>query len=150
MQRDAVISKWEAARSETQGILREAARQMKLLTYTDLASMLTTYDLEPRSPELARLLCELFIDDLRSGSPILASLVVGQRTGRPGKGYFRLARSCCRITDDESFWLSEVTASFEQYSSKRSHPRRPKVSAVQVKAKLSEEKVNDFIMSFFD
>jgi hypothetical protein len=147
---EVAVSEWAAALDETDGILKDAARRKKLLTYSDLASSVTTYDLEPRSPELARLLCELLISDVKAGKPILASLVVGHRSGRPGKGYFRLARSCFRFTDDEEFWLGEVKASFDQYSSKPADYRRPKAHAIQTKPQLSDEKVNEFIMSFFD
>lgn len=150
MSSEGLASVWTAALAETESILQDAARRGKLLSYTDLASSVTTYDLEPRSPELARLLCELLISDVKSGKPILASLVVGLRSGRPGKGYFRLARNFFRFTDDEEFWLGEVTASFDQYSSKPARYSRPKASVIESKTRLSNEKVNDFIMSFFD
>lgn len=143
-------SDWGAALNETERILKDAARRRKLLTYADLASSVTTYELEPRSPELARLLCELLIGDVKARKPILASLVVGHRSGRPGKGYYRLARSLYGFTDDEAFWLGQVTRSFDQYSSKPSQNRRPKAPAIQPNSQLSDKKVDAFIMSFFD
>lgn len=141
---------WSEALSETDEILKSTARRKKLLTYAELASSVKTFDLEPQSLVLARLLCELLIRDARTGKPILSSLVINQRSGRPGKGFFRLARTLCRFTDDEDFWLGEVTASFDEYSSEPSRRRRRKAAAPQAKTSLSDEKVNDFIISFFD
>jgi hypothetical protein len=142
---------WSAALEETEALLKSAARDNKLLTYTELASSITTFDLEPRSTVLARLLCDLFFRDLRDGGPILASLVVNQRSGRPGKGFFRLARHFCGAVDDEEFWLGQVTAAFDEHSPVRSKHRRPKAPAIHSQATpADDEKINDFIMSFFD
>ena len=45
-------------------VLQTAARHRRVLTYADLAREASTaFDLGPSSPELARILCELLVDD---------------------------------------------------------------------------------------
>jgi hypothetical protein len=151
---DEAQQRWDRATRELENALEVAARDQRLFTYTDLVSEITAFPLDPRSPELARLLCERTSADVEADRPLLSSIVIGRRTNRPGKGFFQFARQYFRIEDDEVFWLGEVASVHDSY--RRMHrrarstttaPHRIRLAKVESLDTASEK---DFIMSFFD
>lgn len=129
-------------------VLQTAARHRRVLTYADLAREASTaFDLGPSSPELARILCELLVDDASNDRPLLSSLVINKQTGRPGKGFFRLARHYYRFRDDEQFWLDELTAAYEYYGAAARTSRRRRSGRRVPEVHISTE---SHILSFFD
>lgn len=144
---------WVRATEELERVLEVAAREQRLITYTDVVAEITALSLDPRSPELAKLLCERIITDVNSDQPLLSSIVIGRRTNRPGKGYFQFVRRYFRIEDDEVFWLGEVDSVHAYYRRRNRNSPAPTASRRirQAKAKsLNKSNEKDFIMSFFD
>jgi hypothetical protein len=69
--------------------------------------------------EIGRLLGEISEDEVKHGRPMLSSIVV-TKGGRPGPGYFELARHLGRLrgaTKEEElrFWEAEVKAVYEAW-----------------------------------
>lgn len=148
----------DVARTELEEALEDVAIRQSLCTYTDLVASIRSVALEPRSPELVRLLCERMVVDLQEERPLLSSLVVGRRTNRPGRGFFEFARRYVRIDDDDAFWLAEVTSSHGYYRRTRGRrqgvevPVRHHVAAATSaqSSPLMDLSDKDFILSFFD
>lgn len=145
---------WKRAARELNQALEEAARSQRLMSYTEAASAVRCARLDAHSVELVRLLCERVTADVQTGRPLLSSIVIGQRSNRPGKGFFRFAGQYFHIDDEEVFWLTEVDAVHRHYGrrSRRGHrdavpDRKVRAVALQNSVDVSE---TDFIMSFFD
>lgn len=144
---------WHRAAEELANALEGAASRLQLITYADVVSQINAFPLDPRSPQLARLLCERVIVDVENDRPLLSSIVIGRRTNRPGKGFFQFARQYFRIDDDEVFWLGEVASLHDSY---RRASRRAQPASISRRIRLAEAKTldsaneNDLIMSFFD
>ena len=147
---------WQVAMDELEAILQKTARVSGLITYGEVASHILSQPMGPHSPELAHLLCKMQVRDTESGSPLLTSLVVAQRTGRPGRGFFALAGAYFRIQDPEVFWLEEVALSHEAYGGSKNRSSRPTRSAESKRPVRNDQTVvpmadeKEFILSFFD
>jgi hypothetical protein len=144
---------WDRAALELEQVLEVAARDQRLVTYTDVVSEITAIPVHPRSTELARLLCERTVADVAGDRPLLSSIVIGQRTNRPGRGFFEFARGYFWIEDEEVFWLGEVASVHDEYRRRR---RRSDVASAAHRTRLMNTRPTDFasekdfIMSFFD
>jgi hypothetical protein len=137
------------ALKEIRAVLQSAAETERVLTYADLAREASTFiDLGPRSPELARLLCDLLIEDATNSHPLLASLVINRQTGRPGKGFFRLARHYYRFSDDEQFWLDELKSTYAFFGGSKNPTLRK--NRVMQKTRPANTSEAAHILSFFD
>lgn len=137
------------ALTDVRNVLRSAAKSGRVLTYADLAREASiSIELGPRSPELAKLLCELLIEDASNERPLLTSLVINRNTGRPGKGFFRLARHYYRFRDDEEFWLEELRSLYDYYGV--SEPRLIKRSRSAITSVDPRASTESHILSFFD
>ena len=142
------------ARIELDAILHETASKKTLISYAEVARRFRTFDLTPNSHLLARILCMQFLSDMQTQMPILSALVINQDTGRPGRGFFRLAHHYFEFEDDEVFWLQEVTAAFDYYAQtlqKRAKSRRTRTLATTATDPSSATKdLDSFIKSFFN
>ena len=144
---------WDRAARELENTLEVAAREQRLITYTDVVAGINAFALDPRSPELARLLCEQISADVENDRPLLPSIVIGHRDNRPGKGFFQFASQYFRIEDNEIFWLSEVASVHHFYRQMRRTARSTTASHRIRLAQLEDVDTSsekDFIMSFFD
>jgi hypothetical protein len=70
--------------------------------------------------EIGQLLGEIAEDEHNRGRPILTAVAVGV-SGRPGSGFFRLARLFGRLKDDlkaaeDAFWQSEKEAVYTTWA----------------------------------
>lgn len=145
---------WERASRELNQALEDAARAQRLMSYSEAASAVRCLRLDAHSVELVRLLCARVTVDVEADRPLVSSIVIGQRSNRPGKGFFRFAGQYFHIGDEELFWLTEVDAVHRHYGRRlrRGHSdpvpdRKVRIVAPQNSVDVSE---NDFIMSFFD
>lgn len=150
---DRAVQIWTRATTELQTLLEAVAHQQRLVTYTDVVSEISAISMEPRSTELARLMCERTAADAQEDRPLLSSIVIGRRTNRPGRGFFDFARKFFQFEDEETFWLTEVSAVHEAYR-RRSRRRRtlstPHRVRIETASPVTVEDEKDFIMSFFD
>jgi len=104
---------WEAAKKEGRDSLIECAKRQVLVAYTDLARELRSVQLDPHGLALAELLGEISKEENQADGIMLSVLVVHYEDGRPGKGFFVLARELDReFKDPETFWIEEVKREF--------------------------------------
>ena len=94
-------------------ILREAARARRLMTERDAIAALGWNDDGPeKRRQLAFLLNSVSTIQVRSHRvPMLAATIVSEDTGRPGRGFFALARGLGVLgaaEDEDRFWMAEL------------------------------------------
>ena len=101
---------WKAAKKEAREAMIAVARDAKVITYSDLAyRKIKSCTFEPHDPRLARMIGDISTDEDEAGRGMLSAVVVNKRDGRPGPGFFTLARSLGRDTDDElRCWNDEL------------------------------------------
>lgn len=96
-------------------LLVDAARRHVTVTYGDVAALM---GLPPRGNQMGKetghLLGELSAQEHAAGGPMISAVVVNS-AGRPGKGFFGLAKDLGKTFEDESdskmaFWRSERDA----------------------------------------
>lgn len=85
-------------------VLRDTARHRRSITYRELTDCLGGL-----VEDLAGLLRQVSTLEDDAGRRLLTALVV-QDTGRPGRGWFRLARDRGRVGSDDAIWRAEVDA----------------------------------------
>lgn len=98
--------------------LKEAARQKELITYKELAAAIgldwnKDYG---KCRQIFPILKDICTAEVEQGHPMLAAIVVRQKGGMPGAGFFALARKlgCYQGgTDSSKFWVAEREAVFE-------------------------------------
>lgn len=108
-----------------QAILVETARARRTISEGDVMARLGWNDHGPtRAMFFAFLLDSIgYIQNRIGAVPLLPALVICQTTGRPGRSFFDLARSCNRLTDaedEDAFWLRELAEVYSFWG--REHP----------------------------
>ncbi len=103
---------WEDAKRQARDAMIVAARSAKgMIAYGDLTAKITSLPLVPDSTGLRELLGEISREEDQAGHGMLSVVVVhkaGNDRGRPGNGFFSLARELGRDTrDKDKFWISE-------------------------------------------
>lgn len=91
--------------------LRSVARAGRTVTYNDLAAVVGWDMDDPTAArEVAGILRAISTAEHGAGRPLLSVVVVGVKTGRPGKGFFKLAQRLGRYdgADDEAFFAQEL------------------------------------------
>ena len=103
-------SDWNAAKEEARQVMIAVAQRCGLIFYSDLVSQITSCRLEPHGPHLAHMLGEISSEEDESDRGLLTVVVVNKTgDGKPGSGFFQLARSRGRDTADrERFWIEEL------------------------------------------
>jgi hypothetical protein len=100
---------WAAAKSEVRAILADVARQRGLISYSALVEAIEAVRLDRHDAAVARLLREVSTDDRAHGRGMRSALVVLSARGRPGAGFFALARSLGEdVSDPDAFWRREL------------------------------------------
>ncbi|MBN1585387.1 hypothetical protein JW899_03405 [Candidatus Uhrbacteria bacterium] len=93
-------------------MVKRAAERGQTVTYGQLCRRLGLPGYHPRSPRLHRDLEEICRAAVRSGRPMPCAVVVRGDTGRPGAGFFRLARKLGRRGSDAEIFRRELLAIF--------------------------------------
>ena len=115
--------------SLVQGIaahLREIARTGQTITYNDLATPVgLDMDQPDQARELAGALRAISTAEYEAGRPLLSAVVVGAKTGRPGRGLFKLAQRLGGYdgADDGAFFAEELRRVHEGWG--RTSPSGP-------------------------
>ncbi len=100
---------WDRAKKEVRGILIEVAKASKTILYSELVNKIKTIQLEPDSYALANMLGEISSSEDNAGRGMLSAVVVNKETGRPGPGFFDLAKGRGRsVSDVEECWINEL------------------------------------------
>lgn len=103
------LEAWERAKREATSAIVGAGRKDDLITYSDLASAITSIHIEPHDFAMSRLLDEISKEEDTAGRGILTSLVVLTDERVPGEGFWATARDVGRVfTDKWAFWAEEV------------------------------------------
>ena len=90
-------------------VLVATARAAGTLTYDELLAQLPDGDREAASGNLAPLLRSISIEEDEEERGLLTALVVNERDGLPGVGWFRLASDRGRnVSDRMRAWREEV------------------------------------------
>lgn len=101
-------------------VLIGAAGEQRLVTYDSLVA-----EVAPAGEGLAEMLRSRMADVLRAvsiesdqaGRGLLTAIVVRDDTGRPGRGFFRLAADRGRdVADEHVAWVAEVDRVFTAYT----------------------------------
>jgi hypothetical protein len=100
---------WDAAREEMRRLLIGRAGEGRTIAYSDLVYQVKTIKLEPDSDALAAMLGEISEEEDALGHGMLSVLVVHKDgDGRPGPGFFQLAKKLERDTSDrDQCWVNE-------------------------------------------
>jgi len=99
--------------SAVRAFLVQTARLRGLTNYT-AAGPVVGLDM---ASEVGRILIAQVLDainteEVNEGRPMISSLVIYQKEGRPGPGFFTCARGLGRLKgkDEDGFWVKEVLA----------------------------------------
>ncbi|MDQ7055778.1 MAG: hypothetical protein Q9M89_04555 [Persephonella sp.] len=109
-------------------VLIEKAKEKRTITYSQLAQEVSKL-LEGKFPQKGKMM-SLFLTEylhnicsscVTKKLPMLGSLVVSKKTGRPSDGFFRFASKLYGIeltTDEqkEKFWQNEIKKIFEVFN----------------------------------
>ena len=91
--------------------LRAVGRAGRTVTYNDLAAVVGLDMDDPAAARaIAGILRAISTAEHAAGRPLLSAVVVGAKTGRPGKGFFKLAQRLGRYdgTADRTFFTQEL------------------------------------------
>ncbi len=102
---------WNAAKKEAREAMIAVAQAARVITYSDLAyKKIKSCTLEPHDPRLAQMIEDISTEENEAGRGMLSAVVVNKRDGRPGPGFFTLARLLGRDADDElRCWSEELS-----------------------------------------
>jgi hypothetical protein len=102
-------AQWQSAVAEATTILIESARSdLGYMTYSDLALRLRSITIGYHDPAMDYLLTQVSTEEHEATRPLLSAVVLHVDDGRPGKGFYDLARELSfDVSDREAFWVSE-------------------------------------------
>lgn len=106
------VEKWHEAVAEIRGILQQAAREQRYLTYGEVTEAMVSVRAHPGSYVFTAMLREACRLEEQETGVQLCALVVAKATGKPGAGYFRWV-PCSGDLDD--CWHAEAEAAFAYY-----------------------------------
>lgn len=109
------------------GELVHAAQYRGVTTYQDIAVIMgLPLQGNHMSRETGRMLGEIAQDEFNAGRPMLSAVVVGV-DGKPGPGFYNLARGLGRLSDEDDqlvFWEQEREAVYNAW--RRPLPKKKK------------------------
>lgn len=84
--------KWDSQKEEIRKILIQKAHGKKLISYGDLAKLMTITNLDDRKEPFFEMLGEISRDEHSEGRGMLTVVVINQEFRVPGRGFFTVAR----------------------------------------------------------
>ena len=98
---------WERAKAEA---IRAIVSRCSPIFYSDLVTHIHSIPFGPHDSAFHYLLYEISTEENAAGRGMLSVLVVRKEDGRPGEGFWDLARSLERdVTDRDRLWSDETT-----------------------------------------
>ena len=98
--------------------LVHAAQYRGLTTYQDIAVIMALPQKGSHmGSEIGHVLGDISEDEVKAGRPMLSSVAVGVN-GKPGSGFYALARGLGRLEEgeeDKDFWKAELIATHEAW-----------------------------------
>jgi len=115
-------AEWSGAKSEAKAVLADCARRGETISYSELVQAIRSISLEAHDPRLAELLGQVSSEEDEAGRGLLSVIVVHKGgNGKPGQGFFDLARSRGRDTSDlDRCWIDELKRVFGSWADQRS------------------------------
>ena len=101
---------WAEAKEQARTILAElaAARSDSTIFYADLTTRITAIRFNYHEPAFHMLLDQISREEHAAGRGMLSVLVVGKETGRPGGGFFKMAKAVDpSVKDPEALFVRE-------------------------------------------
>jgi hypothetical protein len=102
---------WEQAKLEAiRAIIAQARRgRPPTISYSDLTKRVNSILFDPHDSRFHLLLYEISDDEDAAGRGLISALVVHKDDGRPGQGFWDMAKERDRdVTDRERCWSEEV------------------------------------------
>jgi hypothetical protein len=106
---------WGAAKAELREAILDAAYDRRMTWYGEIASKVSSVQLDPYSGAMNHLLGAIFEDEYRVGRPALTSIVTHKYGDKePGSGFYEMARSLgYRFSEPYLFWAEQVQDVFK-------------------------------------
>lgn len=102
------VELWEATKQEIVALLQPIAARGTTITYGDLVLQVKSAPLAPSDSRLNAMLVEISKSEDGEGRGMLSAVVVTQKTGIPGDGFFALAYRLGRNTSNPfACWKAE-------------------------------------------
>lgn len=103
-------TEWAEAKDEAKAALQDRAKDRGTMTYSELVNRLNAISIDPHDLRLGNLLAEISTEEDAAGRGMLSAIVVHKNGDmQPGKGFFDLALSLGRNTNDpDKCWSDEV------------------------------------------
>jgi hypothetical protein len=97
---------WERAKTEA---IRAIVLEAKPMPYSDLAKKIMSVSFGAHDRIFHSFLGQISVEEDAAGRGMLSALVVHKDDGKPGKGFFDLAKTLGRdVTDEDRCWNDEV------------------------------------------
>ena len=109
---------WDAAKEEARVTLEKIAKaQSGPISYSALSRKITSIRFQPDGHDFHGLLGQLSEESDEEGKGMISALVVHKEGGRPGRGFFTLAKELGRdISDSEKCWSGELNRVYNAFS----------------------------------
>ena len=103
------LSRWNAAKEEARQAMIAVAKAQTTICYSDLVQEITSIKFQAHDFTLFHLLGQASTEESQAGRGMLTAVVVRIEDGRPGEGFFDLARELGYDSSDrDDFWVSEL------------------------------------------
>ena len=111
---------WLRAREWVTHSLRQTSHAHQTTSYGDLCNALQTatgVSLEPHGSPLAAMLGQINVIEHDAGRPLLSAAVLLKETGKPGTGFWSIAREMkMSFSDLDAFWLDSLNECYSYWS----------------------------------
>jgi hypothetical protein len=112
---------WRSAVDEVRAAILEAAYERRMTWYGEIASQVSSVNVDPYSSLMNHLLGAVFEEEYEAGRPALTSIVTHKYGDKePGSGFYEMARVLGhRFTEPYLFWAEQVQRVFTKYGKAR-------------------------------
>ena len=128
--------------AQAREILVARAREGRTITYGEMATAML---LSPQSAQFTDTLDELSRSENAAGRGLLSVLVIRQREGTPGIGFFRLARELGhQFDDEEQFFREEVERVTARWQERPEQPTDTEASSDEAESTDGSQEDSDY------
>ncbi len=103
-------SVWDKAKSESREEMVQTAKRRRTITYGQLAQKVRAINFNPMDNAFHKMLGQICVEEYEAGRRLLSVVVVRADDGRPGPGFFDLARQLNQqVVEEDGFFSEELT-----------------------------------------
>jgi len=112
---------WQKAKAQAKAHLVSVAKRQGQETYGGLVENIDAISFKPNAPALFAMLGQISAEEYRAGRGMLTAIVVRKGDGKPGKGFYSLARRYLRLdtSDKEAFWATEKQKVWDYWENRK-------------------------------